>query len=84
LRREEPVHRSPLLRRQRHRSGRERFPLSGNVLDYEPRNLGDLVGRESRSGHLAITSRLTELASQVDRTGEGERPILNAASRDLT
>jgi hypothetical protein len=37
-------------------------------LGYEPRNLGDLVGRESRSGHLVIASHLTELASQVART----------------
>jgi hypothetical protein len=36
LRREESVHGSPLLRRQRDRSGSVLFSLSRNVLGYEP------------------------------------------------
>jgi hypothetical protein len=66
------------------RSGCVLLPMSGDVLGYKPRNLGDLVGLERRDCNPYHLQFCTELAAQVDRTGAGQRSVLNAASRDLT
>jgi hypothetical protein len=42
--------------------------MSGDVLGYEPRNLGDLVGRERRDCNPYHLQLCAELAAKVDRT----------------